>query len=438
MNCRVEETNTCGRKLHIAISATDYNEQINQELRKLSTTAKLKGFRPGKAPIDVIKRYYGKEVEQEAVNTLLLQSYKDALEQHSFQSVVTPSFDDIEIDKDKGISYTAYIEIIPDLQLTLEDIPVEKPTCEITEADIDTMVQRVRKNYAKWQPKTDTARIGDKLTVDISSQEKTDTPTEKLTDQTIVLGSHALGEDVDSRLEHIRVGEEREIEIKSSGSSDETLRYSVRVKAVEEQILPELNDDFYKACGIKEGGLASLRDLLRKGMQHELDKKLAQRFRENLKDSILEHNDIEVPPSMLKERIKSMKARVSENNPAADSDKQTIVDKFFEETASRYVRLHILFLYLAGKHNLTADRRACEAKIAELALDYAEPEKMINYYRSDANAYQTIQTMVIEDQTMDLLIEKAHSSDKKYSFYEIIDPVMPETDQGADKEIRDE
>ena len=426
MTCRVEETNTFGRKLHIDIAAEDFNAQLNTKIRELSTTAKVKGFRPGKVPIDVIKRYYGEGIEKEVADTLMVKSYREAIEQHAFKPLAMPSFDDIEINKDKGIHYTAYIEVIPDMQLALDDLTAEKPICEIAEADIDTMLERVRKNHAKWQPTTEAAKIGDRLTVDIRMPTDKGSTPKPLVDQSIVLGSNFLGKNFDDQLENMRANEQREVTMESfagaenSDSNTDAKKYNVHVKQVEKAILPELDDDFFKACNVKEGGLAALRRLLKEGMEWELDKKVKHMYRENVKNAILEHNDIEIPRSMLKERIESMRERLIQNDADKHSAKQRMPDEIFEENASRQVRLDIIFIYLANKHKLKAERQECNAKISELAADYADADKVINYYNSNADAYQSIQAMVIEDKVIDVLMEKVKPTEKKYSFYEIV------------------
>ena len=355
MNCRVEETNTFGRKIYVDISAADFNEQIDKKLRKLSSTAKIKGFRPGKAPMEVVKRYYGDEIKSDVAYDLLQRSYKEAIQQHSLQSMVAPSFEDMKIDQDKGISYTAYIEVIPDLQLnTLEGVTVEQPICEITEADIDTMVERVRKNHAKQQAGNDS-------------------------------------------------------------------------KADEELVLPEMDEDFFKACNIEEGGLDALRRLLREGMEWELGKKLPRLRQTKIEDAMLEHNKIEAPPSMLKEQIEEMRKSALQNINDKNFDEKKLPDDLFTEAASRFVRLKILFVHLAEKCKLQPDRQSCEAKIDEIAQSYSEPDQLKNFYRSNAEAYRNIETMVLEDKIITHLTEKANVDEKKYSFYDIINPPTDDT-----------
>ena len=423
MNCRIEQTNTFGRKLHIDIPATDFSTQINLKIRKLSTTARIKGFRPGKVPIEVVKRYYGEDIAQEVANTMILESYKEAIAEHSYQSVITPLFEEIEIDKDKGISYTAHIEVIPDLQLVIDGLTVDKPTCEITEADIDTMVERVRKNQAKWQAKTSAAANGDRLTIDIKMLAAQDAVPQEMVDQSIILGSHFLGKNFDRQLENVCAGEERVVQMESFATDERVAanadgkQYQVHIKQVEEEILPELDNDFFNACGVKEGGLDALRGLLRDGMEWELNKKLKELYKENIENAVLEYNQIEPPPLMLKEHIESLREKLSKN----DTIKERASDAFYEKIASSQVRLRVIFLYFSDKYSIEASRRDCDAKIAELAVDYSEPEKVISHYNKNAKAYESIQSMVIEDKMMDLLMEKVSPSEKKHTYYEIVD-----------------
>ncbi|MBC6414179.1 MAG: trigger factor [Chromatiales bacterium] len=426
MNCRVEETNTFGRKLHIDISAEDYNAELNLKIRKLSTTAKVKGFRPGKVPVDVIKRYYGADIEKEVADTLMAKSYQEAIMEYSFKPMATPEFDDIAFDKDKGIHYTAYIEVIPDMQLNIDGLAPEKPICEIVEADIDIMVERLRKSHAKWQPKTEGATDGDRLTMDVEMPAEKGVVPDPLVDKSIVLGSNFLGKNFDSQLENVCAGERREVVMESFGigeNSDENAddkKCKVHVKQVEEAILPELNDDFFRACEIKEGGLETLRRLLKEGMERQLDINLKNLYADNIKNTVIENNQVDIPPAMLKERIAAMKERLMQNNPNKDSASNQMPEEFFEKHATEQVRLNVIFIHLADKYSLKASRRECDVKIAELATDYADPSKITNYYNNNAEAYQSIQGMVLEDKVVELLAEKVNPSEKQYSFYDIV------------------
>ncbi len=426
MNCRIEEIDTFGRKLYIDIPAADLNERIDAKLRKLSTTAKIKGFRPGKAPLEIIKRYYGSETRSEAAGALMYENYKEVMKQHDFHILSGPSFEDIEIDTDKGINYTVYIEVMPDLQLnTYESITIEKPVCEITEQDIDAMVERVRKNHIKWQVKDGPACVGDKVTINLGAIETGEKASELNDDESYVLGSNPIGEHFDKQIENMRAGEEKEIDFEGDteqetvASDKADTRCKVCLKLVEKPILPELDDDFFKACNIKEGGVDTLRSSLREGMEWELKRKLSQLRRTNVENAMLTHGNIKAPPVLLKERIDKMKEAFAKGDTKYAA--KDIPDKLFEETADRQVCLNILFIYISQKNNLKADRSACEAKIEELGEGYKEPEHIKNYYRSDANAYRKVEAMVLEDKVIEYVIEKTNLSEKKYSFYELID-----------------
>ena len=426
MNCRIEEIDTFGRKLYIDIPAADFNERIDAKLRKLSTTAKIKGFRPGKAPLEIIKRYYGEEAKADVVNTLMYESYREVLMQHSFYILCSPSFEDIEIDTDKGINYTAYIEVLPDLQLnTYGDITIEKPVCEITEKDIDAMVERVRKNHATWQVKDGPACVGDKVTIDMNIVETDEKPIELFNDKSYTLGSKPMGEHLDRQIENMRVGEKKEvnwgggIDQETTDPDKKATRYEVCLKSVATAVLPELNDDFFKACNIEEGGIDALRSSLREGMAWELKRKLSQLHRTNIENAMLTHGAIKPPPTMMKEQIEKMKKIMAKDDKNYVSE--DISDELFEKTAKRAVCLNILFIYISRKNDFKADRNTCETKINELAEGYKDPKPVKNYYRSNADAYRKVEAMVLEDKVIDYVIEKTNLSEKEYPFYELMD-----------------
>ena len=426
MNCRIEEIDTFGRKLHIDIPAEAFNERLDAKLRKLSITAKIKGFRPGKAPPQIIKRYYGAEAKADVANTLMYENYREVLMQHDFYILCKPSFEDIEIDDDKGIAYTVYVEVLPDLQLnTYEDITIEKPVCEITEKDVDVMVERVRKDYATWQVKDGPACIGDRVTIGINVMVTDEKSVELLKDKSYVLGSRAMSEHFDKQIENMCADEKKEVTLgeninpKTTDSDKTDMRYEVCLKSVEAAILPELDDDFFKACNIQEGGLDALRASLREGMEWELKRKLSQLYHSNVENVMLSHGNIKAPPAMMEERLEKMKKIMAGDNEAyADKD---ISDELLEKVAKRAVCLNILFMYISRKNDFKADRNRCETKINELAEGYKDPERIKNYYRSDADAYRRVESLVLEDKVIDYVIEKTNLSEKEYPFYELID-----------------
>ena len=431
MNCRIEEIDTFGRKLHIDIPAADFNERVVAKLRKLSTTAKIKGFRPGKVPLEIIKRYYGEEVENDVIAALIRENYIRAVEKHSFHTMGIPSFEDVEVDTDKGIKYTAYIEVLPDLQLnTYEDITIEKPFCDITETDVDAMVERVRKSNPKWQVKDGPACVDDKVTINMSRSGTDEEPI--FEDKSYVLGSEPLGKYLDTQIENMHAGEEKEISFKEHTceepvDSDRVERYTVHLKLVEKPILPELDDDFFKVCGIEEGGLDALRSSLLEGMEAEAKRKISQLYCTNIENAMLTHANIKAPPAILKEEIEKIKKRLADDGMSYSD--RGISDELLEKTGKRRVCLNILFTYINKKNNFKADRNACEAKIDQLAQDYKEPERIRSHYRSNANAYRQIEDMVVEDKIIDYVAKEAKVGEKKYSFYELMG--MEQTQQGV-------
>ena len=432
MNCRIEEIDTFGRKLYIEISAADFNERVNAKLRELAPEAKIKGFRPGKAPLEIVKRYYRGEVETDVIAALIRETYTKAVRQHSFYTMSTPSFEDVEVDTGKGIKYMAYVEVLPDLQLnTYEDITIEKPACDITEADLDAMVERVRKNNPEWQVKDGPACIDDRVTINMTIPGTGDKPI--FEDKSYILGSKPLGEYFDTQIENMRAGEEKKFDF--SGNTDQKpvdsdivdTQYTVYLKLVEKPILPELNDDFFKACGIEEGGLDFLRSSLREGMESEVKRKISQLHRTNVENAILAYTNIKAPPMLLKEEIEKIKKNLADDGKSYSD--RGISDELLIKVSKRIVCLNILFTYIRKENNFKADRNACEAKIDELARDYKEPDRVRSHYRSNAAAYQEIEDMVFADKVIDHVAKEAKASEKEYPFYELMS--MEQTQQGV-------
>lgn len=425
MNCSIEEAGSFSRKLHIHVPAEDFDKQVNRRLRKISTTAKLKGFRPGKVPFEIIKQQYSHKVMQEVANDLMRESYIEALQQKSLEPISSPHFDDIKIAPGEGIKYTANIEVLPKLKLqTLKKVSIEKPTSEVTEENIDNMIERVRRNHGDWKVSDQPADNGDRLTIDLELQDSSATSANRqMEDISLVLGLDTLAPGFDKQLIGAQLNEERTVvvtfakEYRQAELAGRTVSYKVLVKKIEQSVLPELDQTFFEACNIKEGGLETLRKLLREGMERELQIGLKKRARENIVNAMLERNPIEVPDNLLNERIDTMRENATSNLKT----KEVFPDEIFREPAIRQIRLSIILRHFAEQRSLRVDRQEFEDKLNEFASIYEEADKLKDYYRSNRQAAQSIEAMAIEDKVVASLSEDADITEKHYDFYEIVD-----------------
>ena len=425
MDFSVEAAGVLGRRLRIRVAAEDVRRQVEQRLRKLSRNVRLDGFRPGKAPFHVVEQRFGREVFNEVAYDLMQSHYDEVLREESLKPAGPPKFEDVQARPGEALEFTADVEIYPEFEVAeMNDAAIERPHAEVSEADVDDMVQRVRKNLAGWKPVARAARRGDRLVVDVKRRDADANAPGGANDVTLVLGEgRALG-GVDEQLEGARAGDVRSVRAADGApaAADDARGnvYEVAVKSVEEAVLPELDEAFFKTCGVKEGGLDGLRAMLREGMEKELRKRLAATLKRRVMDALLEQNTFDVPAVMVAREIESLRHAALRRFQMEEGDEQRLPDELFHDDALRRVRLGLLLHRYAERHGIRADRAAFEAKLDELTAAYEDPAAAKNYYRGNERMRMSVEALAVEDGVVADVLEKARVERKTYSFKEIV------------------
>src|SRR5580698_4542999 len=167
MQVSVESTGKLERRMQVQVPAERVNSEIATRLMNLSRTARLKGFRPGKAPLKVIRQQFGPQVHREVIGELLQSSYAEAVTQKKLTPAGSPRIEPQSMDEGQDLKYTATFEVFPELELQpMESLEIDKVTAEVTESDIDAMIERLRKQQMKFSPVSRAAATGDKITID--------------------------------------------------------------------------------------------------------------------------------------------------------------------------------------------------------------------------------------------------------------------------------
>ena len=433
MDFSVETAGPLGRKLRIRVAAEDVQGQVEKRLRKLCKSVRLDGFRPGKAPLQVVEQRFGQKVFSEVASDLMQSNYTEVLHKELLKPAGYPDFGEIRAEPGQDLEFTASIEVYPEFEVAAMDrAAIEKPLAGVTEADVDNMVERVRKNHAEWKPVSRPARDGDRLTVDFNragesgaghtgegAGEEDASPGGSARDASLVLGSPDIPADLDEQLRGVCAGESRNVRVQTGDGGGE-VGHEVAVQSVEEPILPELDEAFFKACGVGEGGLDGLRGTLREGMESELRARLAKLLKQRVMDALLEHNEFDVPGVMVEQEIETMRKDAMRRFQMKEKDGDRLPAELFRDEARRRVRLGLLLHRYAEQHDLKADRASFEARLDELAASYEDPESVKNYYRSNERMRLAVEALALEDQVVAQVLESAQIEEKSCTFDEIV------------------
>jgi len=294
MQVTVESTGTLERRMRVELPAERIEQEVASRLKSVGKTVKLKGFRPGKVPPKVVKQRYGKQIRDEVLSELMQKSYTDAVMQENLNPAGGPKIE-TEDGKD-GFAYVATFEVMPKVELKdLDKIEVEIPEVTIKKADMDEMILRLRKQKATWKPVDRKSKDGDKVTCDFTGTLKGEEfPGGKGTEVPVILGGGQMLPDFEKGLTGVVAGEEKDIKVKfpkdyhAEDLNGKKVDFAIKVHSVEEEVLPEVDDDFAAMFEVKEGGIKQFMDDVKENMEREaepLEDTLRRVLREVLPES---------------------------------------------------------------------------------------------------------------------------------------------------------
>ncbi len=426
MQVSVESIGSLGRRMMVQLPAEDVEREIDARLKSVGKRAKLKGFRPGKAPMKVIRQHYGAQVRQEVLSELMQSSYARAITQEALQPAGGPKIETQSIEPGKDLEYSATFEIYPEIELKgLADIKVERSVAEVTDDDVDRMLENLRWQRAEWVEVDRGAEDRDRVIVDfvgtISGIAFEGGSGEKVS---VEVGSGQMLASFESGLNSITAGEERTIEVVFPDDYyvrdlvGKTAEFKIKAHSVAERKLPEIDETLLESFGISGGGIEQLRSDVRGNMEREMAETIRSNIRRQVLDQLLEINPVELPQSLMDEEVEHMQREAAAR---MGGDENALPPREpFEEQARRRVGLGLLIAEVLRSNAIELDQARLEARAIELAAGYAEPQTAARAYLADTRARAQLEHIVLEDQAVDYLIEQGTVTDQPIRFRELM------------------
>jgi len=427
MQVSVESTGPLERRMRVAIPEERIAGEVKERLEALRKRARIDGFRPGKAPLPVIRLRYGKQVREEVIGEVVQSTLYEALAQEKLNPAGVPTIDPESVEQNEGLEYTAVFEVYPEVELApCSELEIEKPVTEITEQDIDDTIESIRKQRVRWEEKEGAAEEGDQIVIDFEGSIDGE-PFEggKAEDFQLVLGAGRMIEGFEEGLKGVEAGEARTIEVAfpedyhAEALAGKKATFSVKVKRVEKSVLPELNDEFAQHLGVS-GGVEALRDEVKANMQRELDQALKSRIKQQVLDKLLEANEIELPKSLVEQEARGLAAQMQQRmrrEGLGGGDK--LDPSLFTEQAKRRVGLGLIVAQIIKSQELEADPEEIRSTIEEMAEPYEQPQEVIDWYYADKRRLSDIEALVLENKVVDWVLSQAKVEEKSVPFGEL-------------------
>lgn len=434
MQVSIETLEGLERRMTVQVPSEQVAEAVLKKLKDLTKTVRIDGFRPGKVPLKVVQQKFGVPVRQEVIGDVIESSYQEALLQEQVRPAGMPSIDSVSSEEKEDISYTATFEVYPEVEdLQLESIEIEKPLVEITDKDFDAMLDKLRQQRKGWKETKGAAKKGFQVMVDFEGRidgELFEGGTGK--DMPVEIGAGQMLPEFESGLEGIKVNEERTVEVNfpdeyhGKDVAGKKAEFTLKASKISKPELPEIDAEFAKAFGIEDGDLDKMRSDIRANMEKEKNDRLKSHLKNTVMTALLAQNSIIAPSAMVTEEIKSLRTQAAERmgKDMASMDETSFPDELFAEEATRRVQLGLLISEVISKEEIKLDQALVESAIEEMAVAYEQPEQVQNYYRQNQQARSGLESMVLEDQVVGHILDKASVTEKTASFDDLMNGAL--------------
>ena len=426
----IETTQGLERRVSITIPADSVKSAVREELKRVAKNARVDGFRKGKVPPQIIEQRFGASVRNDVLNDLLPRHFFDLMFQEKVNLAGRPTFAVDSYEEGKDLQFTATFEVYPEVKLQgLENIKVEKPTVEITEADIDKMIDVLRKQQATWAETQDAAKAEDRVTLDFSgSIDGEEFEGGKASDFVLLMGQGRMIPGFEDGIVGHKAGDQFDInvtfpaEYHSENLKGKAAKFAVTLKKVEVMVLPELTDEFVSKFGPNSKTVADLRVEIKKNMERELKNALVSRVKNQVIDGLIEQNPLDVPAAAIEQEIEVLRNQAAQRFGGNAQQAAQLPRELFEEQAKRRVQVGLLFSEVIASNELKADEARVKAMIEDIASAYEQPAEVIEYYNKNKELMNNIRNVVLEEQAVDAVLAKAQVTEKASSFDEIMNP----------------
>ena len=426
MQVSVESTGNIERKLSIVIPAERVDSEVDTRLKSLRGRVKIDGFRPGKVPLSVVSQQYGDSVYQEVVGELFQSTFYEAAEQEKLKVAGMPQIDATTLEPGKDLEYTATFDIYPQFKIgDVSKLEVKRPLVKIVAADVDEMIETLRKQQQEWKEVTRAAKDGDLLVIDFEGTidgETFDGGSSK--DFSVELGAGRMLKDFEAALVGMKAGETKDADVTfpdeypSESLKGKTAKFALSIKTVSQPELPKVDKAFIEKFGIEDGTSKSFKAEIKSNMERELEQRIKSRVKQSVMEGLHDLHEIDLPSALVKDEIKQVRNEMAQNSQGADLS--TLPDDMFEEQAARRVKLGLIVGEVITVNKLEKDQAKVDEMLESLAASYEDPQALIEYYRTNQQAMQTIEASVMEEMIVDWVVEKAKITDEKMKFTDLV------------------
>lgn len=439
MSVLVERLSDLKRKITVTISDQDIEQDVVKQLLELTNKVKIKGFRPGKVPLLEVKRRYGKSVREDVINNLVGTKLEEIVKEQDLKPAGAPHIEPKAAGHDQLVQYEATFEVYPEVKLaSLKGSKIERVSTNITAADVDKMVDKMRRQHAQWNEVSRPAKEGDKVIIDfVGRLEGKEFEGGSAKAFELELGGKTMIPGFEEGLIGAEKDKQKTLSLTfpkdyhAKEFAGKAVDFDVTVQKITAAELPEIDEDFLKKFGVKEGGIEALRKDIEENMRKDIDQRSKDRVKKELMDILVEKNVFDVPTALIDREIKRSQEEFLERIGGKDKNMNkslldTLPREHFEQQAINNVKLGLLFSEAIEAFKLAVDESRVLSKLEDFAASYEHPAQMVELYKTNPRSMEYFRSTVLEEQVVEKFLEEVQVLEKQLSYDEFMNPKQKE------------
>jgi trigger factor len=441
MQVTVKDVSTVKKILSIEVPEKDVVQELDNAYKTLKKNAKIKGFRPGKAPRSVLERYYKQDVHHDVTSKLLQDSFIAALKETDLSIVGQPQLDPPKLDEKGPYKYEATVEIKPELgELDFKGLKLQKNLYEVSDEEIETQLKMLQKNLAKREPIAEERPVQENDFVSIDYEGFQDgqpfVETQKTNNFTMKVGAGSISKEFDEQIIGMQPGESRELQVKfpedyfNAKLANHEITFKVTLNEIREEKLPEIDDAFAKQLGQYEN-LDAVKKAITDNLTQGYDKRAEHELNEQIFEALIAKTEFELPESMVEyelegivEEAEKSFAYYNKSMEEAGLSKEKLSEQY-RGTAEKQVRRHLILSQIVDQEKLTLADEELEKGFEEIAANVNQPAEQIrSYYQQNSDKLEIFKHTLLEKDAIKLIIDN--------STIENVEPKQEQSDQNKE------
>ena len=418
------------QSLTISVVADDIEKQVKSKLNSAQKTAKIKGFRKGKAPLDVVKKMYEPEIRQDVINDSVIKKFYELVEQQNLKLVGQPNFTPERLEIGKDIIFKSTFEVYPEISLgSLSRLSYTKTVSSVTEKDVNKTVENIRKRMSSWESKEEIASSGDQIKINfIGKIDNEEFEGGSAKDFVVEIGSQSMIEGFEEGLVGLKKSDKKDLDLNfpedyaKKDLASKKVVFSVEVIEVLKPKLPALNEEFFKSTGLVAENLKEFKKEIKTKLQEDLENLIKNKSKASVLDAIREANVFEVPRAMIESEVNNMRedsARRMGMDPK-DLKEDLFPKETFEEEAKKRVSVSIILNKIIEEKKIKADGERVRKIIEDRAAMYKEPQQVVNWFYSNEEQLRNIESISLEEQVVEILLSEASMVEEQLTYEECV------------------